>query len=210
MKFVLLGPPGAGKGTQAEALTKKLGVPHIATGDILRRAIKEGTPVGQKAKVFMDAGNLVPDDLIIGIIKERLSLNDCEAGYILDGMPRTTVQAQALDAQGILTDVVLLIQVSDEEIICRLDGRRICQNCDKTYNLAVKPPENEGVCDSCGTKLTIRKDDNAATIRKRLLTYHKETAPLKKYFKEQGKLKVMNGTGPVLKVTEKVFSILGV
>ena len=210
MKLVFLGPPGAGKGTQAEALTKKLGIPHIATGDILRRAVKDGSPVGLKAKEFMDAGNLVPDDVIIRIVKERLLQKDCEAGYILDGMPRTAVQAQALDEQGVSVDIVLLIQISDEEIIYRLDGRRTCTNCDMTYHIAVKPPENKGVCDSCGTKLTIRKDDNAETIRKRLQTYHKQTMPLKKYYKEQGKLRVMNGTGPVIKVSEKVFKILGV
>jgi len=210
MKLILLGPPGAGKGTQAEELTKKLGIPHIATGDILRHAVIDGTPIGLKAKAFMDAGNLVPDDVIIGIVKERLSQKDCEAGYILDGMPRTDVQAQALDEQGVSIDVVLLIQIPDEEIIYRLDGRRTCTNCDMTYHIAVKPPENEGVCDFCGTKLTIRKDDNAETIRKRLHTYHKQTAPLKKYYKGQGKLKIMNGTGPVDKITEKVFKILGV
>ena len=209
MNLVLLGPPGAGKGTQAEKLTKELGVPHIATGDILRHAIKEGTPVGLKAKKFMDAGDLVPDDVIVGIVNERISMKDCEAGYILDGMPRTIAQAQALEAQGVLIDVVLLIQVSDEEIIYRLEGRRTCPNCDMTYNIAVKPPENEGECDSCGTNLTIRKDDNAETIRKRLKTYHKQTAPLKKYYKEQGKLRIMNGKGPVPEITEKVFKILG-
>jgi len=210
MKLVLLGPPGAGKGTQAEVLTKKFGIPHIATGDILRRAVKENTPVGQKAKAFMAAGNLVPDDVIIGIVKERLAQKDCEAGYILDGMPRTAVQAQALDEQGVLIDLVLLFQVSDEEILYRLDGRRTCANCDMTYHIAVRPPENEGVCDSCGTNLTIRKDDNAVTIRKRLQTYHKQTMPLKKYYKEQGKLRIMNGKGPVAKITENVFRILGV
>jgi len=210
MRIVLIGPPGAGKGTQAAVLTKELGVPRISTGDILRRAVKDGTPVGLLAKEFMDAGSLVPDEVIIEIVKERLSMKDCEAGYIFDGMPRTVAQAQSLDAQGVLIDVALLIQISDEEIMSRLGGRRACPHCDRIFHIEMHPPEKEGVCDSCGTELIIRDDDNTDTIRKRLHTYHRETAPLKKYYKEQGKLKILNGKGPVLKITEKVFMVLGI
>jgi len=210
MKLILLGPPGAGKGTQAESLTVALGVPQISTGDILRNAVKNGTPVGLKAKAFMDAGDLVPDDVIIGVVKERLTNKDCEAGYIFDGMPRTIAQAEALDEQNVAIDVVLSIEVPDDEIIVRLGGRRTCPNCSMTYHVKTKAPKREGVCDGCGTELIIRKDDDAETIRNRLQTYHKETKPLKAYYEAQGKLKTVDGVASVADITATVFKVLGI
>ena len=210
MKLILLGPPGAGKGTQAEVLVKKLGVPQISTGDILRSAVKQGTPVGLKAKAFMDAGDLVPDDVIIGVIKERLTADDCKAGYIFDGIPRTIVQAEALDAQGIIIDVVLSIEVPDEVIVERLGGRRTCPECGIIYHIVTKKPSKDGVCDSCGADLIVRKDDETETIKNRLQTYHKETEPLIDYYKAQGKLKAASGTYGIAEQTSEVFRILGV
>jgi len=208
--LILLGPPGAGKGTLAEALIKKLGVPQISTGDILRGAVKQGTPVGLKAKSYMDAGDLVPDEVIIGVVKERLAEPDCEAGYIFDGMPRTINQAEALDEQGVQIDAVLSVEVPDEEIIKRLGGRRTCPECGMVFHVATKKPEKEGICDGCGAALIIRKDDDQETIRNRLTTYHKETAPLKDYYKAQGKLKTMNGVGSVAETVATVFQVLGI
>jgi len=210
MKLILLGPPGAGKGTQAEVLVKKLGVPQISTGDILRSAVKNATPVGLEAKVFMDAGDLVPDDVIIKIVKERLTAEDCKAGYIFDGMPRTIAQAEALDAQGVVIDAVLSIEVPDEVIQIRLGGRRTCPNCGMTYHVTTKQPKTPGICDSCGTELIIRVDDAEETIRNRLNNYHKETAPLKEYYDKQGKLKTVDGVAGVAEITAAVFQTLGI
>jgi adenylate kinase len=159
MKLILLGAPGAGKGTQAEVLSKKLGVPTISTGNILRAAVKNGTPIGLKAKAFMDAGALVPDEVIIGIMGERLAEADCAAGYILDGMPRTLPQAEALEAAGVAIDTALSIEISDDEIIERMSGRRSCPSCGATFHVKHAPPKAEDVCDTCGGGLTIRKDD---------------------------------------------------
>lgn len=209
MRLILLGPPGAGKGTQAEALVKKLGVPQISTGDILRSAVKQGTPVGIEAKSYMDAGALVPDDVIIGVIKERLAAPDCVAGYIFDGMPRTMAQAQALEEQGVAVDKVLSIEVPDEEILNRLGGRRTCAACGAVYHAVKKPPLAEGVCDACGGELIIRKDDSPDTIRNRLSTYHKETAPLKEYYKLQGKLIAVDGVGSVEDTINTSLEALG-
>ena len=210
MKLILLGPPGAGKGTQAEMLVKKLGVPQISTGDILRSAVKNATPVGLKAKSYMDAGDLVPDDVIIGIVKERLEEKDCQTGYIFDGMPRTIAQAQALDSQGVVIDVVLSIEVTDEEIQARLGGRRTCPDCGMTYHVTSKPPSAPGICDSCGSELIIRIDDSEDTIRNRLVNYHNETAPLKEYYRKQGKLKSVKGAASVADTTAAVHQILGI
>ena len=193
MRLILLGPPGAGKGTQAEILVEKLGVPQISTGDILRAAVKNGTPVGLKAKAYMDAGDLVPDDVIIGVVKERLAADDCKNGYIFDGMPRTIAQAEALDAQNVSIDTVLSIEVPDDVIIRRLSGRRTCPECGVIYHIDSKKPEKDGVCDVCGAALVIRKDDEAETIKNRLRTYHRETEPLVSYYKAQGKLKTVTG-----------------
>ena len=207
MRLILLGPPGAGKGTQAEVLVKKLGVPQISTGDILREAVKMGTPVGLKAKAYMDAGDLVPDDVIIGIVKERLERQDCQAGYIFDGMPRTLVQAKALDEQQVAVDVVLSLEVADEVIISRLGGRRSCPDCGAVYHIVTKSPAVDGICDVCGKDLIIRVDDNTETIKNRLQTYYEQTEPLKEYYKAQGKLKTVDGS---LEITESVAETLRV
>ena len=208
MRLILLGPPGAGKGTQAEILAKQLGVPQISTGEILRGAVKNGTPVGLKAKSYMDAGDLVPDDIIIGVVKERLAEKDCRDGYIFDGMPRTIMQAQALDEQGVTIDAVISIEIADEAIEKRLGGRRSCPGCGMVYHIETKPPSVTGVCDSCGAGLTIRADDDAGTIRNRLLTYHKETEPLKDYYRAKNILKTVNGDCSIAETTDEVRKIL--
>ena len=209
MRLVLLGPPGAGKGTQAEVLVKKLHVPQISTGDILRDAVKRGTPVGLKAKAFMDAGDLVPDDVIIDVVKERLERPDCQSGYIFDGMPRTLIQAEALDKQGIEIDVVLSIEVPDEVIIKRLGGRRSCPECGIVYHVVTKAPSKDGICDACYTELITRVDDNAETIKKRLQTYHEQTKPLIDYYKAQGKLVTVNGASSLPENISETFRALG-
>jgi len=209
MRIILLGPPGAGKGTQAEVLVKKLNVPQISTGDILRAAAKNGTPVGLKAKAFMEAGDLVPDNIIIDVLKERLTASDCKNGYIFDGVPRTIVQAEAIDKQGVLIDIVLSINASDEVIIKRLSGRLTCPACGMIYHMATKKPAEEGICDECGAKLIIRKDDEAETILNRIKTYHKETEPLIDYYKAQGKLKEVGGDIGITEQTAEVFEALG-
>lgn len=186
MKLILLGAPGAGKGTQAEILSAKLSIPTISTGNILRAAIKEGTPTGLEAKSYMDAGRLVPDSVIIGIVAERLGQPDCAKGFILDGVPRTIGQAEALDAAGVTFDKVLSIEISDGEIEERMSGRRVCQSCGAPYHVKAKPPKREGVCDSCGGQLVQREDDKAETVRKRLEVYHAETEPLKGFYEGKG------------------------
>jgi len=210
MRLILLGPPGAGKGTQAEFLVGKLGIPQVSTGDILRDAIKRSTPVGVKAKSFIDAGNLVPDEIIISIITDRLTHEDCKTGYILDGVPRTIVQAETLDEQGVVIDVVLSIEVPDENILSRLAGRRVCSGCRATYHLITNPPAVESVCDTCGAALIIRRDDDQETIKNRLVTFHNETKPLKAYYEAQGKLKTVNGALSVPETTVEVCKILGI
>ena len=209
MKMVMLGPPGAGKGTQADVLTKKLDIPTISTGDMLRDAVARETPIGLKAKAYMDAGDLVPDEVIIGIVIDRISKPDCVNGYILDGVPRTIVQAEALDEQGIGIDVVLSIEISDEEILERLGGRRACPDCNSIFHIVSNPPKVEGVCDQCSGKLIIRKDDNPETILNRLQTYHNETAPLKEYYISQNKLKTVENIPGVAETTAAVFKVLG-
>ena len=189
MKLILLGAPGAGKGTQAERLSKELNIPTISTGNILRAAIKNGTPTGLKAKSFMDAGQLVPDEVIIGIITERLAEDDCANGYILDGVPRTIAQAEAIESAGIHFDAVVSIEISDETIMERMSGRRVCENCGASYHLVAVPPKRPGVCDSCGGKLVQRKDDAPETVKSRLAVYHKETEPLKDFYQKRGLLK---------------------
>ncbi len=186
MKLILLGAPGAGKGTQAEILSARLSIPTISTGNILRAAIKEGTPTGLEAKSYMDAGRLVPDSVIIGIVAERLGQPDCARGFILDGVPRTIGQAEALDAAGIAFDKVLSIEISDGEIEERMSGRRVCQGCGAPYHVKAKPPKREGVCDSCGGQLVQREDDKAETVRKRLEIYHADTEPLKGFYEGKG------------------------
>jgi len=210
MRLILLGPPGAGKGTQAEVLVEKLKVPQISTGDILRAAVKKGTPVGLKAKAFMDAGDLVPDEVIIGVVKERLTADDCKNGYIFDGMPRTIAQAEAIDEQGVVIDTVLSIEVPDDIIVKRLGGRRTCPECGMIFHVETKKPAKEGICDVCGAALIIRKDDEADTILNRLSTYHKETEPLIDYYRKQGKLKEVGGEFGIAEQTAEVLKVLGI
>lgn len=209
MKMILLGAPGAGKGTQAEIISKALHIPTISTGNILRAAVKNGTPIGLKAKEYMDAGALVPDEVIIGVITERLAEPDCADGYILDGVPRTLAQADALEAAGIHFDAVISIEISDEEIERRMTGRRTCLNCGATYHVVAAPPKVEGVCDVCGQTLTQRKDDKPETVRARLKTYHAETEPLKGYYESRGVLKMVANRPTIQATNEAIMAALG-
>ena len=209
MKLILLGAPGAGKGTQAEILSKMLGIPTVSTGNMLRTAIKEGTPVGLEAKGFMDAGKLVPDDVIIEIIHERVAEADCADGYILDGVPRTIAQADALEKAGIIFDHVISLEISDEVIINRMGGRRVCEHCGASYHMVAVPPKTEGVCDSCGGKLVRRVDDEPETVKARLEVYHKKTEPLKAYYAERGLLRPVENQPTVAANTEAILRALG-
>ena len=209
MKLILLGPPGAGKGTQAEILNKKLGIPTIYTGNILRAAVKNGTPVGLKAKEYMDAGKLVPDEVIIGVISERLAEADCQNGFILDGVPRTIPQAEALEKAGISFDAVVSIEISDEEIVERMAGRRVCTACGAPYHVKNMPPKVEGVCDACGGKLEARADDKPEVVRDRLQVYHKETAPLKDFYAARNLLKTVDNQPTVAETTTAILNALG-
>ncbi len=194
MNLILLGAPGAGKGTQAELLVKKLSIPAISTGNMLREAIANGTDLGKKAKEYMDEGNLVPDDLILGIVAERVSRPDCARGFILDGVPRTLAQAEALEDRGVKIDHVISIEVDDSEIERRMTGRRVCAKCGASYHVSANPPKVEGVCDDCGGELTIRKDDAPETVRKRLQVYHSTTEVLKDFYGKLGRLCIVNGS----------------
>lgn len=193
MKLILLGAPGAGKGTQAEVICNALNIPAISTGNIIREALRLGTEMGLKAKSFMDAGQLVPDDVVIGIIKERLAKDDCANGFILDGFPRTIPQAEALDAMGIIIDKVVDIEVPDEKIAARMSGRRVCKDCGASYHLEYKAPESEGVCDTCSGELVQRKDDAPETVLDRLAVYHEQTEPLKEFYSKKGILRIVEG-----------------
>lgn len=193
MKLILLGAPGAGKGTQAEVICNALKIPAISTGNIIREALRLGTEMGLKAKSFMDAGQLVPDDVVIGIIKERLAKDDCANGFILDGFPRTIPQAEALDAMGIIIDKVIDIEVPDEKIAARMSGRRVCKDCGASYHLEYKTPESEGVCDTCSGELVQRKDDAPETVLDRLAVYHEQTEPLKEFYSKKGILRIVEG-----------------
>ena len=209
MKLILLGAPGAGKGTQAEILCEKLGIPTISTGNILRAAIKEGTPTGLKAKAFMDEGKLVPDEVIIGVISERLAEADCQNGFILDGVPRTIPQAEALENAGVAFDAVVSIEISDEEIVERMGGRRVCGACGAPYHVKNLPPKVEGVCDACGGELAARADDKPEVVRDRLNVYHKETAPLKDFYAERNLLKTVDNQPTVAETTTAILNVLG-
>ena len=207
MKIILLGAPGAGKGTQAEAICKHLSIPQISTGNIIRAALKNGTEMGKKAQAYMDAGKLVPDEVVIGIIEERLQEDDCKNGYVLDGFPRTIPQAEALDKM-VKIDKVIDLEVSDEAIIARMSGRRVCEKCGKTYHTINKPSKIEGVCEVCTGALIQRKDDHIDTVKTRLETYHKETEPLKDYYEAQGKLKLIDCPDSIDGTTKLVLEVL--
>ena len=210
MRLILLGAPGAGKGTQAEIIAAKLNIPTISTGNILREAIKNGTETGLKAKSFMDQGMLVPDDVIIGIVRERLAQPDCANGYILDGMPRTIPQAQALLDQGVEIDRVVSIEIADEVIEKRMTGRCVCGTCGASYHITANPPKTEGICNACGGELTIRKDDKPETVRHRLAVYHSETEALKGFYEKLGKLRLVEGNQPIEDATRDILAALGV
>ena len=208
MKLILLGAPGAGKGTQAEIISEKYNIPTISTGNIIRAALKNGTEMGLKAKSYIDAGELVPDNVVIGIIKERLSEADCKKGYILDGFPRTIPQAVALDDMGFVIDAALSIEVADEEIVKRMSGRRVCEKCGASYHTEYKKPEVEGVCNLCDGKLVIRKDDEPETVKNRLHVYHEQTEPLKDFYNSCGKLIIVEGQDKVEDTTRLVLDAL--
>lgn len=193
MKLVLLGAPGAGKGTQAEIISERLSIPILGTGNLLREAVKNETPDGLKAKEYMDKGDLVPDEIVIALLRHRMEDDDCENGYILDGFPRNLAQAKALQEFGIQVDRVINIYVSDKDIMRRMSGRRTCPNCGATYHIEYNPPKEENVCDLCGTALTIRDDDNPETVKERLRIYHEQTAPLIDFYKEQDILITVEG-----------------
>ncbi|MBQ3096410.1 MAG: adenylate kinase [Clostridia bacterium] len=210
MKIILFGAPGAGKGTQAELICQRLAIPSVSTGNIIREAIRGGTELGKLAKNFTDNGKLVPDEVVIGMIKERLAEDDCKGGFILDGFPRTVPQAEALDAMGVEIDVVLSIEVNDDDIERRMSGRRSCPTCGATFHLQNNPPKQEGLCDKCGAGLVQRADDAAETVRARLAVYHEQTEPVKDYYKSKGKLREIDGTKSIEKTTEFAFAALGI
>ena len=205
MNIILLGAPGAGKGTQAEVICDRLQIPTISTGNIIREALKSGTEMGLKAKSFMEAGQLVPDEVVIGIIKERLAKDDCQKGFILDGFPRTIPQAEALDKMGIVIDKVIDIEVKDEAIVKRMSGRRVCEKCGASYHVEYKKPAVDGVCDRCAGTLVQRKDDHPDTVNARLEVYHKETEPLKDYYAKQGKLSIVEGQATIEDTTALIL-----
>lgn len=210
MNIIFFGAPGAGKGTQAEIVSKKLNIPTISTGNIIREAIKNGTEMGLAAKSCIEAGKLVPDETVIGIIKDRLDMDDCKNGFILDGFPRTIPQAEALDKMGVKIDVVLNIEVDDADIIERMSGRRTCPKCGGTYHIIFNPTKKDGVCDSCGAELTIRKDDDPEVVKNRLEVYHNETEPLKDFYEKKGVLKTVVGQKELKDTTALTAKALGI
>ena len=208
MKLILLGAPGAGKGTQAEIISEHLNIPTISTGNIIREALKSGTEMGLKAKEYMDAGKLVPDEVVIGIIRDRLAKDDCQNGFILDGFPRTIPQAEALDRMGIVIDRVIDIEVADDVIARRVSGRRVCPACGASYHVDFKKPAKEGVCDKCGDTLVQRKDDHPDTVKERLQVYHDQTEPLKGYYQNCGKLVIVEGQEEVADTTKLTLAAI--
>ncbi len=212
MKIVMLGAPGAGKGTQAQMIVDEYKIPQISTGDIFRANLKEGTELGLQAKVYMDKGELVPDDLTCALVVDRISQDDCKDGYILDGFPRTIPQAQylteALKKRGEKMDYAIDIEVPDENIINRMSGRRVCLQCGATYHITEIPPKQEGICDKCGSKLVQREDDKPETVKNRLEVYHAQTQPLIDYYKEQGILREVDGTKPMMEVFDEIKAVL--
>ena len=210
MKIIFLGAPGAGKGTQAEIVAEKLGIPTISTGAIIREAIKSGTDMGLKAKEFIEKGALVPDDVVIGIIKERLQESDCGAGFILDGFPRTVPQAEALERMGIKLDKIVSIEVPDEKIVERMSGRRVCSTCGASYHVVFNPSSDGVTCDKCKTELTTRKDDAPEVVLSRLEVYHSTTEPLKDFYQKRGNLVLVDGVGEVEEISIRTLKALGV
>ena len=209
MNLILLGAPGAGKGTQAELLVHKLSIPAISTGNMLREAIAEGTELGMKAKCYMDGGNLVPDELILGIVADRVAQPDCAGGFILDGVPRTLAQAEALEAKGVKIDYVVDIEVPDSEIEGRMTGRRVCGRCGASYHIVAHPPKIDGICDECGGELVIRKDDAPETVRNRLKVYHSTTEVLKDFYGKLGRLVKVDGCQSIEKANEDILAAIG-
>lgn len=209
MNLILLGAPGAGKGTQAELLTQKLGIPAISTGNMLREAMRNGTETGLKAKHYMDNGLLVPDDVILGIVRDRVCQPDCRKGFILDGVPRTIPQAQALEDLGVRIDYVVSIEIDDAVIEARMTGRRVCSACGASYHVTANPPKADGVCDACGGSLMIRKDDAAETVRRRLEVYHQETEALKGFYEKLGKLRLVEGNQSIEDANRAILAAIG-
>ncbi len=209
MNIILLGAPGAGKGTQAELLVEKLSIPAISTGNMLREAMANGTELGKKAKKFMDEGSLVPDELILGIVADRVAQPDCRNGFILDGVPRTLAQAEALEQKGVKIDHVVSIEVDDSEIEGRMTGRRVCSHCGASYHIVANPPKTEDVCDLCGEKLIIRKDDAPETVRHRLEVYHASTEVLKDFYAKLGRLRLVNGSQSIEGASEDILKAIG-
>ena len=208
--IILLGAPGAGKGTQAEKICEHLNIPTISTGNIIREALKSGTEMGKKAQSYLDEGKLVPDDVVIGIVRDRLAQGDCKNGFVLDGFPRTIPQAEALDQMGIVIDKVIDLQVTDEDVIQRMSGRRICEKCGASYHVQDNKPRVEGVCDKCAGTLIQRKDDHPDTVKERLKVYHKQTEPLEEYYRKKGKLSVVKGQEDVQDTTRLTLAALEV
>jgi adenylate kinase len=209
MNLIIFGAPGAGKGTQAEAVSEYLGIPTISAGQMIRQSVKQGTALGIRAKSFMEAGKLVPDEVVISIITERLAHDDCHNGFILDGFPRTVQQAEVLDAMGIKIDRVIDIEVPDATIQKRLSGRRICESCGASYHIHYKPSKVSGVCDRCGGATVLREDDHPDTVKARLSTYHRETEPLRGYYEKTGKLSVVEGQEKVEDTTSLTIALIG-
>ena len=209
MNLILLGAPGAGKGTQAELLIEKLGIVSISTGNMLREAIANGTEIGKQAKHYMDNGLLVPDEVIMGIVAERVAMPDCANGFILDGVPRTLAQAEALDAKGIRIDHVVSIEIEDSVIVGRMSGRRVCGKCGASYHITANPTKVEGICDLCGSEVAIRKDDAPETVIKRLNVYHEQTEVLKSYYQAKGVLRMVEGNAPIQTITEQILDQIG-
>ena len=209
MNLILLGAPGAGKGTQAELLVSKLSIPAISTGNMLREAIANGTDLGKQVKQYMDGGLLVPDELILGIVAERVKEPDCANGFILDGVPRTLAQAESLDAKGVRIDHVVSIEIDDAVIESRMTGRRVCAKCGASFHIAANPPRTDGICDQCGAELIIRKDDAPETVRKRLEVYHELTEVLKDYYSKTGKLRIVEGNQPIEDANRDILVAIG-
>ena len=209
MNLILLGAPGAGKGTQAELLIEKLGIPSISTGNMLREAIANGTELGKKAKQFMDDGSLVPDELILSIVADRVAQSDCQNGFILDGVPRTLAQAEALEAKGVRIDHVVSIEIDDSVIEGRMTGRRVCTKCGASYHVVANPTKIEGKCDLCGSEVAIRKDDTPETVQKRLAVYHAQTEVLKDFYAERNLLRLVEGNQAITKITDEILDKIG-